>query len=286
MTGTIGRLTVPAALGTLAAESPLKGEPLVIRRIAFLPLALVATLAVVLAACGSTPAAAPALTDPKEIVTKGVTSLVDVKSFEFTGTFSGTATAPGAGSFDLKDIKMSGAVDVANKAAKFTLDAPAIAGTNIDAVVVGNTAYYKVAGALALMANATADKYTKVELPNDASNPAVAATDVTKLVSALQVGLAQLPVQPTKAPDDRCSDQDCYHVTLTLTKDQLAAFGAGSTADGDVTVDLFTRKSDYRPGKIALSVASASMGTFGAAIDLKYDTSVSIVAPPPDQIAP
>src|SRR4051794_7938649 len=81
----------------------------VIRRLALLPLALVAVLSLILTACAPTPAAAPALTDPKEIVTKGVTSLADVKSFEFTASFTGSVTAPQIGNFDLTSIKLAGA---------------------------------------------------------------------------------------------------------------------------------------------------------------------------------
>jgi hypothetical protein len=98
------------------------------RRLALLPIALVAVLSLVLAACNSTPAA-PALTDPKEIVTKGVTSLTGVKTFEITGAFTGSLKAAQLSSLDLSTIKMSAAVDVASKAAKFSLDAPTLVGT-------------------------------------------------------------------------------------------------------------------------------------------------------------
>ncbi|HEU4572664.1 MAG TPA: hypothetical protein VFR93_08245, partial [Candidatus Limnocylindrales bacterium] len=77
------------------------------RRLATLSLALVATLSTILAACASPPAA-PALSDPKEIVTKGVASLADVKSVEFTTTFSGTVNAEGVGQFDLSSVKLTG----------------------------------------------------------------------------------------------------------------------------------------------------------------------------------
>ena len=93
-----------------------------IRRLALLPIALLAVLSLVLAACGATPPAAPALTDPKEIVTKGVTSLAEVKTFEFTGSFTGLVKVPQMGDFDLSTVKMAGAIDIANKSLKFSLD--------------------------------------------------------------------------------------------------------------------------------------------------------------------
>ena len=256
------------------------------RRLAILPLALVATLSLVLAAC-SGPPAAPALTDPKEIIAKGVTSLADVKSFEFTTTFSGTVQAQQLGTFDLSTVKMTGAIDVAGKTAKFNLDAPAILGTKIDALLIGNTAYYKVAGALAMMTGGSADKYTKVDVPDASANPdAAALRDPAKLVEKLNEALAKLPVQPTKAADDKCGDADCYHVTLAMTQDQLQALSPGTTVDGSFTLDLYTRKQDYRPAKIALSATSTQMGAFGMVMEIRYDVGVSVAPPPADQVAP
>ena len=255
------------------------------RRLALLPIAIVVVLSLVLAACSSTPAA-PALTDPKEIVTKGVTSIQDVKSFEVSGTFSGNLKAAQLGNFDLSTIKMVAAVDIANKSAKFNLDAPTLLGTKIDALVVGNTAYYKVSGALAAMTGGTADKYTKVPVPTASGDPVAAATDVTKLVAELQAGLAKLPSPLTKAADEKCGDVDCYHVTTIVTAAQMTALDSTSTLDGDITVDLWTRKSDYRPAKIAFSMTSATLGSFGAALDIKYDVAVTVAAPPADQVAP
>jgi hypothetical protein len=257
----------------------------VIRRLALLPVAFVATLSLVLAACASPPAA-PALTDPKEIVTKGVTSLVDVKTLEITGAFTGSVKAAQIGAFDLSTIKLTAAVDSANKTAKFSLDAPTLLGTKIDALVVGGSAYYKVSGMLAATLHATADKYTKVAVPTASGDPAAAVTDVTKLVSQMQDALSKLPSPLTKAADEKCGDVDCYHVSTVVTAAQAKALDASSTLDGDFTIDLWTRKSDYRPARIGVSIASPSLGTFGMTFDIKYDVSVSVAAPPADQIAP
>jgi hypothetical protein len=257
----------------------------VIRRLSLVPLAIVATLTLVLAACSSTPAA-PALTDPKDIVTKGVTSLEGVKSFEITGAFTGNIKAAQVGNFDLSTIKLSAAVDIPNKKAKFSLDAPTLLGTKVDAVMIGDTAWYKLSGMLATMAGGTADKYTKVPVPTASGNPAAAATDMTKLVAQLQEGLAKLPSPLTKGADEKCGDADCYHVSTIVTAAQMKALDASSTLDGDVTVDLWTRKSDYRPAKVGFSITSATLGTFGMTLDIKYDVSVSADPPPADQVAP
>jgi hypothetical protein len=258
----------------------------VTRRLATLSLALVATLSTILAACASPPAA-PALSDPKEIVTKGVASLADVKSVEFTTTFSGTVNAEGVGQFDLSSVKLTGALDLAKKNAKLSLDAPSILGTKADVLVVGNAAYYKVAGALAMLTGGSADKYVKVDVPDASTNPdAALLDDPTKALAALNDALAKLPVQPTKAADEKCGDADCYHVTLALTQDQLRAIDPSATLDGTASVDLFTRKQDYRPAKITLSASSSEMGSFGMTVELRYDVDVSVAAPPADQVAP
>lgn len=258
-----------------------------IRRFALLPIALLAVVSIVLAACSSTPQA-PALTDPKEILAKGVTSLTGVKTLEFTGTFTGNLSVPNMGPMDLSTLKLAGALDIPNKNAKFTFDAPSLMGTKIDAIVVGGAAYYKVAGPFAaMMGAASADKYTKTEVPTDSSDPAAAVTDVTKATAQIQDALAKLPSPPTKAADEKCGDQDCYHVTIKLTAADMQALNPGSTGlDGDLTFDMWTRKSDYRPAKLSLSATSAQMGTFGMILEIKYDTALSIAAPPADQIAP
>ena len=88
--GTFGRFdTRGERRAPQMSSHPSQGEFLILR-LALLPIAIVATLSLVLAACGSPPAA-PALTDPKDIVTKGVTSLKDIKTFEITGAPSPAA---------------------------------------------------------------------------------------------------------------------------------------------------------------------------------------------------
>ena len=257
------------------------------RRFSLSLLAILATLAVVLGACASTPPAAPALTDPKEILTSAVTSLKDVKTFELSSSFSGTVKVPNMGDFDLSTIKMTASVDIANSKAKFNLDAPTLLGTKIDALAIGNTTYLKVSGMLGTMLGAGADKYTKNEIPTPSGAPSANPADVVKLVADIKAALDKLPTPPTKAADEKCGDQDCYHVTTKVTAADLKALDPTAAAvDGDISVDLWSRKSDYRPAKLAFAVTTAEMGTFGITLDLKYDVSVSVDAPPADQIAP
>ncbi|HEX5825365.1 MAG TPA: hypothetical protein VFY18_12985 [Candidatus Limnocylindrales bacterium] len=255
------------------------------RRLSLSLLAIVASLSVVVGACASTPPAAPALTDPKEILTTSVTSIKDIKTFEVTGTFNGMLKVPQMGDFDLSTVKLSAAIDIAAKKLKFGLDAPSLLGTKIDALVIDNVTYYKVAGMLGTMLGAGADKYTKTELPTSSGNPAADATDVVKLVADLRAALDKLPTPPTKAADEKCGDQDCYHVTMKATAAQLQALDPSvGTVGGDASFDLWSRKNDNRPAKISFAMTTTEMGTFGLTLDFKYDIPVTVDAPPADQI--
>ena len=256
------------------------------RRFMLSLVAIASVASLLLAACGAQAPAAPALTDPKDILTKTILSLKDVKTVELTGTFTGKVTVPNMGALDLSTTTLSAAMDIPGKKAKFSLDAPTLLGTKVDAVMIGDTAWYKITGALAAMAGGTADKYNKVPVPTASGNPAADATDMTKLVAQLQEGFAKLPSPLTKGADEKCGDVDCYHVSTVVTAAQAKALDASSTLDGDVTVDLWTRKSDYRPAKFGFSLASSTLGTFGMTIDIKYDVAVSADAPPADQVAP
>jgi hypothetical protein len=279
----------PVAPGDPVGRSieKLQGES-VTHRLSLSLLAIIASLAVVLAACGATPqAVAPALTDPKEILTSAVTSLKDVKTFELTSAFSGTVKVPNMGDFDLSTVKMTASVDIPNKKAKFSLDAPTLLGTKIDALAIGNTSYVKVSGALSAMLGGGGDKYKKTEAATPSGQPSADITDVVKMVADLKAALDKLPTPPTKAADEKCGDQDCYHVTTKVTAADLQALDPSAGAvGGDVSVDIWSRKSDYRPAKIAFAATTAEMGTFGLTLEIKYDVGVAVEAPPADQIAP
>src|SRR5947209_5716068 len=190
--GTIGRLTASNGHPRLpASTSHSPGGDSVTRRMTLLPLAIIASLSMVIAACASTPQA-PALTDPKEILTQAVVSLNGVKTAELTGSFSGTIAAAQLGTFDLSTITMSGQIDIPNKKAKFNLDAPTLLGTKVDALLLDQVAYVKVAGPFAALANLQADKYTKAIVPQSSDNP----TDVATTVANLKAGLDKLPTPP------------------------------------------------------------------------------------------
>jgi hypothetical protein len=255
-------------------------------------IAIASVASLLLAACGSTPAAPP-LTDPKDILTKTVLSLKDVKTVEMTGSFTGTLTVKEmGGSLDLTTTKLSAALDIPNKKAKFNLDAPSILGTKVDAVLLDNIGYLKISGIFAGMIGLTPDKWTKEALPVSSAAPSASAdaSEVADAIKQINEALDKLPTPPTKGADEACGDQQCYHVTIKVTSDQLKSLdpSVGNTVSGtgDVAVDVWSRKNDVRPAKVSFTITSPEIGTVGIILEFKYDGSVSVEAPPADQIAP
>jgi len=258
----------------------------VTRRFALTLVALASTASLVIGACSSPPAA-PALTDPKEILTQTVLSLKDVKTVEVTGSLTGTIEAAElGGKLDLSTTKITAAIDIAGQKAKFNIDAPSIMGTKVDAIVVGGAAYLKIDGLLSSMAGLTAGKYKKTDVPQ-ASGGATDPVEIAKKIDEFKAALDKLPSPPTKAADEKCGDQDCYHVTLKVSADDLKTLGGDTSAmDGEVSADIWSRKSDLRPAKLSFTMTSSQFGTIGILFDLKYDVAVSVEAPPADQVAP
>src|SRR3954453_8800650 len=254
----------------------------------FRRLAVVATVATIaLGACSAAPPAAPALTDPKELLTKPVTSLKDVKSFHLASDVSGNVkldlTGTGnAAPLDLKGTTAQGDVDITNKKAHVSFSAPAFLGLAGDIIVIGNDTYTKVTPFLG-------DKYQK-STSTDSSDPAAAATNIQQTVDELNKFLNQPGVAPTKLADEKCGDKDCYHVSLNLTSEQLSGVtsGLGSGAPtGNGTVDVWVQKTDLRPAKFTIAANAGDQGTVSVVTTLSnYDQPVTINPPAATDIAP
>ena len=92
-----------------------------------------ASVLAVVAACGSSGPAAPALTDPVDILVQSIQTLDDVKSFRADVAVSGTVNVDAMGTgtaqaFPLDNTTAQLDVDVANKNAKASFSAPALMG--------------------------------------------------------------------------------------------------------------------------------------------------------------
>jgi hypothetical protein len=257
------------------------------RRSPLLIASIAAILTLIIAACSSGPGAAPALTDPKEILAQSVASLKDVKTVEFVGTLTGKVEAAElGGSLDLSTTTLGGAVDIPNQKAKFHLDAPSLMSTKVDALVVDGFAYVKIDGILAGAAGMESGKYVKTPIPEASGEPVSDPSQIAASVDEFKAALDKLPTPPTKEADEKCGDQDCYHVKVAISAEDMAKLSpeAATTASGDIQIDLWARKSDYRPAKLDISLTSPEMGTVGVTLTFKYDVPVDVQAPPADQV--
>ena len=257
---------------------------------------IVALLATVLVACGGT-AAKPALTDPKEILANTASSLTNLKSVHVkatvtgkidSGSLSGGSTGAGL-PIDLTGTTLEGDIDIADSEAKLAVSVPALLGFSADLIATGGQAYVKT--------SLNPDgKYHKIDLASMTNGlplpslPAGAASpDPSAVAAALdqfKAELDKLPT-PTKLADEKIGDQDCYHVKIKVNSSDIPqASGVLNGATGSVTVDVWTRKSDYRPARINVAVDDGTAGNLAITIDLtNYDAPVTVTAPPADQIS-
>jgi hypothetical protein len=256
-------------------------------------LALFAIVAI--AACNAAPTTPP-LTDPKEILTKTVLSLKDVKTVDAQGELSGTLGFQGS-SFDLKDTTFAFASDIPGKKVKASASIPAFLNTTAEAIVVDQTMYYKITGPFAASVGADATgKYKKIEGLSTGTPSAApsASVDPLKAIDEFNQLLSKLPA-PTKGANEKIGDQDCYHITMQVTSDQLKSLAPSpalgnvpgiDAVSGNVTFDVWSRTNDLRPAKFVIGANGGTQGNVTLTFNMTYDSAVSIAAPPADQIAP
>ena len=248
--------------------------------------ALIGALAVI--ACQGAPAA-PALSDPKEILAQSVLSLQNVKTVQIKGELTGQVQVPNSGALDLKGTTLSLDADIAAKKAHVNVAVPSFMGTSAEAIILDTVAYFKVTGPLAGMLGAdTTGKFKKTDLPAASGDPGQMVSDPTKAIAELKAQLDKLPA-PTKAADEKCGDQDCYHTVLKLTDKDLAALSSAaptSTLAATLTFDVWSRKNDLRPAKLALGIDAGTQGSATMTFTMTYDQALTIAAPPAEQIAP
>jgi outer membrane lipoprotein-sorting protein len=253
------------------------------RRLASLLAALAVVTSLVAAACSSTPSA-PALSDPKEILSQSVAALATAKTFHLKAAVAGSIPLDMTGSgtaspLDLEGTTLEGDMDVAGKKAHLTFAAPALLTTG-EVILVDDTTYTKIS----LMG----PKFSKTAgTTGDAEVP----TDPAKVITDVKAALDKLPTPPTKNADVKCADTDCYSVTIALTSQDLGTLGGDlgalpSGTAGAGTIELWVRKNDLRPTRVVVTADAGAQGKLTVTLDItNYDASVSIVAPPADQVA-
>jgi len=254
-----------------------------------LRLALGASVLAVVAACGGSAPAAPALTDPVDILVQSVQTLDDVKSFRADVGVSGSVNVDMMGTgqtsaFPLDNTTATLDVDVENKNAKATFSAPSLMGISGELIQIGGTSYTKT--------SLTGPLYQKSE-----STEAGAVDEATNMtdedVAQLREQLSKPEVAPTKGDDVACGDKQCYQVTIDLTSEELQSLSGelpteeipADIADAKVNVTFQIEKDTLRPAGIDITSDLGAQGNVTINVDFSnWDEPVSIEAPPADQV--
>ncbi len=248
-------------------------------------LTFAAGVAMLVVACGGV-TAGPALTDPTEIVTAALKSTEGAKSVHLGIAIDGKATvalpgAAGSGTpVNLAGTTASADIDFANKAAKATFSVPALLNFAGELIAIDGKAYLK----------------TTLTGPLYQESPAGAVpVDPTKagsMIDNLGDLLLKEGVVLVKGDDVACGSKQCYTVSADLTAAQL---GVGTVANLPVDLSGASLKVTVRvekdlPYHLAGVTAVLTMADGNSVkIELtasKWDESVSISAPPADQVKP
>ena len=252
-------------------------------------LTLGASVLAVVAACGGGSPAAPALTDPVDILAQSVQTLNDVKSFHADVAVSGSVNVDLMGTgqnsaFPLDNTTATLDVDVENKNAKATFSAPSLMGLSGELIQIGNTTYTKT--------SLTGAQWQKSE-----SADAGAVDEATEMseedIAELREQLSKPEVAPTKGEDVACGDKQCYQVTIELTADELQALEGELPTDevptdlseANVNVTFQIEKDTLRPAAIDITTDMGAEGNLTINVDFSnWDEPVTVEAPPADQI--
>lgn len=252
-------------------------------------LGVLATASILVAACGGSNA--PALTDPKEIVTAAVRTAQAAKSVHVDATLDGSIKAdlsgtgaPGA-EVALTGTTAAADVDLTAGNAQATFAVPALLGLSGELIQIGETSYVKT--------SLTGDKFQIQKAGALPINPASPGTSKS-VVDSVGEMLSQPGVDPVKGDDVACGSTQCYTVKIELTPSEIQALGGGGPAASALPIDLgaaslnLTVRVEKDSTRLAGIAATVSMGDQGSlTIDLtfsKWDQAVTISAPPADQV--
>ena len=259
---------------------------MLLRRLA----ALVAVTSMLVAACGST--AASPLTDPKDILVKSIGALQGLKTAHMHVDLSGSIKADLTGAGTSAPIDLSGTtadldVDLGAKSTHISATVPALLGVTADVIVIGSDTYTKVS-LLGTKYKKTSTTALASLVPSGAGAIGSGSmTDPQQVLNDVKAALDKLTTPPVKGADEKCGDQDCYKVTLTISAADMSSAGntLGTSVTGSGSVDVLVRKNDLVPSKAVVTINAGDQGTLNLTLTVSnVNGSVSIAAPPADQI--
>ena len=239
---------------------------------------LVAVLAL-MAACQTT----PAITDPVEIITQGLTATADLKSVHVSLALDGSFTVPeGGGSFNLDSTSLEADVDIAARNVRAHVEVPAFLGLTADLVVIGDDVWYRTSMGGSTWFHQTNDM-TGSPLPIP-----TASADLQAMIDKVKEALATDGVVTKKLADVACGDRQCYQVSVSaptsLIKDEAGSVASldPSTIFGDaVEINLLFDREKLWLTEVSTSVDSETVGTVSATLSFSnFDEAVEFSAPP------
>jgi hypothetical protein len=238
-----------------------------------------------------------AVTDPNEIVALSLTNM-EMATFHVEGAIAGSVniSAIGAlmgglpiglsGSIKLDGSTLNGDVDMPKQALHVKATFPSLFGLTADAIVSDGYAYFKgpMPGA----------KYSKTKLSGSLITASASPDEELLFAAAVEEFKSRLEdggVTATLAGREEIDGRDAYHLIVTvpaaLSNDLWAEFGltaSGISATMD-PVDYWVYFDTLQPAKVRLKVSSADLGNLDLTLTLtKYGQSISIQAPPADQV--
>ena len=249
--------------------------------------AVIALIGLVTAACGGP--AAPALSDPKQILEAGISGLQEAATFHVEGTANGRVVVslggtPAIGSgapITLDGSTLTGDADLAGKRASLALAIPALFNLTADAVAVDGVVYTRlpISGSGGWTRQAGGGSIFD------------ALADPAKLLDDLSAFLERPGVAPRKLSNERCGDADCYAVSFTIPAAEVGAATSpagtspaaalpGGLVIGDIAVTALVRTDTPRLVKLSLDVPLGVGGTINLALELsKFGDPVTIARP-------
>ena len=261
---------------------------------------LLAVVTVVLAAlaivaCNGTPAPS-LLSDPTAILTAAATNASTATGVHVDVVASGKLpidlTGAGASTgIDLTGTTASVDVDLAGGDLHATFAAPGLLGVRGEVIVVDGATYLKT--------TLTGPLYQKQGAATEVPIP---SADPAGMMKGLEDLLALPGIDPVKGADVACGSATCYTVEVELTPAEIAALTAGAGGGplpsglpipipnlDQATVGL-TFKVDQATTRLAgLTAVVAFDANTSATVEAtfsKWNESVTVSPPPPDQIAP
>jgi hypothetical protein len=235
--------------------------------------------ALALAACTG----APAISDPEQIITKGVEATSTLSSFTINLAVDGTFSMPeGGGSFALDGTTLDGVFDLDAEAAQLSFAVPAFLALTGDVIIIGTDSYVRTS-----MTGETWSKST-----TSSGDPVSEAMDPDAALQKVRDFLDKEGVEAKKLDDVDCGERTCYAVQLTIPSELLAEAGdqvdvSPSQVLGEALVlNLRFDREKLWLTEVSTAVESESVVSFSATLTFSnFDEAVTVSPPPAVQVS-